>query len=70
VRLAGIDYLSIGPFGAEGSGTHRILLEAGVWVLESLDLRRVEPGAWRLLCLPLRFAGAEGAPARAFLKRC
>jgi arylformamidase len=70
VRLAGIDYLSIGPFGEEGGEAHRILLGSGVWVLESLDLQQVGPGAWNLLCLPLRFAGAEGAPARAFLKRC
>jgi arylformamidase len=62
IRLVGIDYLSIG-----GNETHRTLLAAGVVPLESLDLRGVEPGAYRLVCLPLRLAGADGAPARAIL---
>jgi arylformamidase len=64
VRLVGIDYLSIGD-----SDAHRTLLGAGVVVLESVDLRAVEPGKYRLVCLPLRLVGADGAPARAVLLR-
>jgi arylformamidase len=64
VRLVGIDYLSIGDGDA-----HRILLGAGIVPLEGLDLRAVEPGAWRLCCLPLRVVGSDGAPARAVLMR-
>jgi arylformamidase len=64
LRLVGIDYLSIG-----GSVAHRTLLRGGVVPLESLDLRGVEPGGYRLICLPLRLAGADGAPARAILIR-
>jgi len=63
IRLAGIDYLSIGDTDA-----HRVLLGAGVVALEGLDLRRVEPGAYRLLCLPLLIPGSDGAPARALLE--
>jgi arylformamidase len=63
-RLVGIDYLSIGD-----DEVHRVLLAAGVVILESLDLRGVEPGACTLLCLPLKLAGADGAPARAVLLR-
>jgi len=44
-------------------------LRAGVAVLETLDLRSVEPGPWHLTCLPLRIPGADGAPARALLSR-
>jgi len=29
----------------------------------------VEPGEYELLCLPLRLVGADGAPARAILRR-
>jgi kynurenine formamidase len=29
----------------------------------------VEPGMYELYCLPLRIAGADGAPARVVLKR-
>jgi arylformamidase len=64
VRLVGIDYLSIG-----GEGAHKVLLGAGVVAVEGLDLRGVEPGAYRLVCAPVRIVGAEGAPARAFLLR-
>jgi arylformamidase len=66
--LVGIDYLSIAPFG-DPTPTHVALLSAGVVVLEGLDLRAVEPGPYELLCLPLRIAGSDGAPARALLRR-
>jgi arylformamidase len=64
VRLVGIDYLSIGDHEA-----HRELLGNGVIPLEGLDLRRVEPGEYRLVCLPLRLEGSDGVPARAILVR-
>jgi arylformamidase len=67
VRSVGIDYLSIAPVG-DPVPTHRILFEAGVVVLEGLDLRSVAPGAYDLLCLPLRIVGSDGAPARALLR--
>lgn len=67
VRLVGIDYLSIGPSG-DPAPAHRTLLGAGVVVVEGLDLRAVEPGSYELVCLPLRIAGADGAPARALLR--
>lgn len=68
IRLVGIDYLSIQCFDDDPS-THRILLGAGVVVLEGLDLTEVEGGAYELIALPLKLAGAEGAPARAVLRR-
>lgn len=68
VRLVGIDYLSIGPKG-NGVATHVALLQAGVAILEGLDLRRVTPGAYQLACLPLLLVGSDGAPARAVLIR-
>lgn len=64
VRLIGIDYLSIGDEDA-----HRELLGAGVVPLEGLDLRGVDPGAYQLVCLPLKLEGSDGAPARAILLR-
>lgn len=69
VRTVGIDYLSVGAFEGTGAETHRILLGAGVWIIEGLDLSRVPAGSVDLLCMPLRLAGADGAPARA-LVRC
>jgi arylformamidase len=66
VHLVGVDYLSVAPF-ENGTPTHRILLEAGVVVLEGLDLREVRQGRYTLYCLPLKLVGCEGAPARAIL---
>jgi cation transport ATPase len=65
VRAVGVDALSIGPPDAEGDEVHRLLLGAGIWIVEGLDLRGVTPGDYELVCLPLKLAGADGAPARA-----
>jgi arylformamidase len=63
VRLVGIDYLSIGDEAA-----HRVFLGNGVVPLEGLDLRLVDPGRYRLYCLPLNLVGSDGAPARVLLE--
>jgi len=67
LRLVGIDYLSIGNIKS-GRDVHRILLDAGVVVLEGLDLSLAAPGRYELFCLPLNIVGAEGAPVRAILR--
>jgi arylformamidase len=66
LRLVGIDTLSIAPPDSPGE-VHRILLSAGLVVVEGLDLSVVPPGPAVLICLPLRIAGCDGAPARAVL---
>jgi arylformamidase len=68
IVLVGIDYLSIQRF-ADGPETHRILLAAGVVVVEGLALRGLEPGRYELVCLPLPLVGADGAPARVIARR-
>ena len=67
VRLVGIDYLSIQRF-EDGPETHQVLLDAGVVIVEGLDLRHAPAGDYGLICLPLRLQGAEGAPARVLLE--
>jgi arylformamidase len=66
--LVGIDALSVSGFHEDPAETHRVLLKAGVWIVEGLRLRGVEPGEYELLCLPLRIEGADGAPARALIR--
>lgn len=66
VRLVGVDYLSVAPY-KHSTPSHRILLEAGVVVLEGLDLSRVSQGRYTLTCLPLKLGGSDGAPARVIL---
>ena len=67
IKLIGIDYLSIQMFADTEPLTHRILLEAGVIILEGLNLQAVNPGTYQLICLPLKLSGRDGAPARAIL---
>ncbi len=66
VRLVGIDYLSVAPFD-ESAPTHLILLHASVIALEGLNLSGIAPGLYQLVCLPLKIAGSDGAPAREIL---
>jgi len=68
VEVIGVDYLSVAPFH-QPVPTHQILLDAGVLIIEGLDLSKAKPGDYSLLCLPLKIAGADGAPARALLLR-
>jgi arylformamidase len=71
IRLLGVDYLSVEPYPAPHEHpVHRTLLAAGVVILEGTDLSRVAPGAYLLVCLPLKLIGLEGAPARAILIEC
>lgn len=64
--LVGIDYLSIQPYG-DTDDVHKAILGADIAILEGLNLAEVEPGMYRLMCLPMRLVGTEGAPARALL---
>ena len=68
IRLVGVDYLSVQRF-QDSPLTHEILLKAGVIIVEGLNLAKVEPGEYELVCLPLKIIGSEGAPARAVLVR-
>jgi arylformamidase len=66
VQVVGVDYLSVASF-KDLTTPHRILLRAGVIPVEGLDLSAISPGLYQLICLPLKMAGLEGAPARAIL---
>ena len=68
IKLVGIDYLSIEKYGSTDYAAHHALLEAGVVIIEGLDLSDVEPGEYDMTCLPLRIVGAEGSPARVILR--
>lgn len=67
IRLVGIDYLSVQRYH-DGPETYRVLLGAKVIIVEGLNLSKVSPGKYELICLPLKLVGAEGAPARAVLR--
>jgi arylformamidase len=67
VRLVGVDYLSVQLYKDTEPLTHQILLEAGVVIVEGLNLHKARQASYQLVCLPLNLAGSEGAPARAIL---
>ncbi len=72
VILVGVDYLSVGsPMDPEKTmrpDTHQILLGAGLYLIEGLNLTAVKAGDYNLVCLPLKLMDAEGSPVRAILQ--
>jgi arylformamidase len=69
VPLVGIDGLSPDRADASHLPVHHILLEAGIPILEGLDLSRVSPGRYELIALPLRICGCEASPVRAMVRQ-
>lgn len=70
VILVGLDNITIGHFKEEGNltKTHRIFLEAGVYILEDCALAGVPAGEYELLCLPLLMFHGDAGPCRAILR--
>ena len=66
VRLLGVESQSVGPMN-EPAEVHRILLGAGIILLEGLDLSQAPPGRYTLSAFPLKLGGCEGSPVRAVL---
>lgn len=68
VRLVGIDGPSVDPFDSPDLPVHRLLLGAGIPLLEYLQLTDAPPGEGWLMALPLCLSGGDGAPVRAVLQ--
>ncbi len=69
VIAIGVDYLSVGGYQSpDGAEVHRLLLGAGILVIEGLDLSGILPGHYDMVCLPLKLSQGDGAPARVFLR--
>jgi arylformamidase len=68
VQTVGVDYLSVAGFHADGVKIHRILLGAGIWLIEGLDLSAAPAGRYEMICLPVKLHDSDGAPARALLR--
>ncbi|RKX54522.1 MAG: cyclase family protein [Thermotoga sp.] len=67
VNIVGIDYLSIETYKSPQNLVHKYLLNAGIIIIEGLDLSRVNEGKYELICAPLKISEGNGAPARVFL---
>lgn len=62
LQLVGVEPQSVGS-----PEVHRILLSAGIILLEGIVLSAVSEGHYTLIAPPLNLGGREGAPCRAIL---
>ena len=67
VLLVGTNTPSVDPPDSTALETHRILMAAGIVVLENLFLEEVPDGEYELIALPLKISGGDGSPVRAVL---
>jgi arylformamidase len=61
-----VDAISVDPVGVQELPVHRVLLGAGLVIVENLmNLGTLGDSDFEIVCLPLPLAGADGAPVRA-----
>lgn len=68
IRLIGLDVPSVDPIDSKELPTHHALLKAGIHILESTVLDKVDEGIYELIALPLAIADGDASPVRAVLR--
>ena len=68
VRLVGTDAPSLDPEQSKTMDAHGAILGGDMRILEGLVLDDVPAGAYELIALPLKIAGADASPVRAILR--
>lgn len=66
LRLLGNEGQTVGPKDAPMK-VHKVLLGAGIVLLEGIVLKNISEGKYFLSAMPLNLKGFEGAPCRAYL---
>ena len=66
IRLLGNESQSVGPEDAP-MAVHLTLLRRGIALLEGVVLTDIPEGRYFLSAAPLKLAGSDGAPCRAYL---
>jgi arylformamidase len=66
IKGVGIDSLGI-ERSQENHPTHSILMGEDIYILEGLNLKYVDAGKYKLIALPIKIDGVDGAPVRAVL---
>ena len=66
IRLLGNEGQTVGP-ESEPMQVHLILLSRGIALLEGIVLTDIPEGRYFLSAAPLKLAGSDGAPCRAYL---
>jgi len=68
VVLIGVDLPSVDAIDSKTLTNHHALARAGIVFLEGLWLCEPDEGRYELIALPLKIAGADGAPVRAAVR--
>ena len=66
LKLIGTDSFSVETFGGDGA-VHREFLSKDTVIIETMNLSKITPGDYNLLCLPLKVIGGDAAPCRCLL---
>jgi arylformamidase len=69
VILLGVDLPSVDAIDSKDLSNHHGLAEAGIAIVESLDLAEIKAGRYNFAALPLKIISADAAPVRAILWR-
>lgn len=69
VHAVGVDYFSIERFAGTGHETHHILLNAGIPIIEGLNLSKAAPGVYKMTAMFMLIDDSDGAPIRAILEK-
>ncbi|MEZ4574127.1 MAG: cyclase family protein [Vampirovibrionales bacterium] len=67
IELIGIDYLSVELYDVPELPAHKAFMNAGITILEGINLSHVKPGDYTLVALPLKLDALDGTPGRAVL---
>lgn len=68
VKLIALDVPSVDAPDSHDLPIHHAIDRAGLVIVENLDLRKVDPGVYEFIGLPLRIRGGDGSPLRAVLR--
>lgn len=67
VKIIGTESQSVDRFGDKTYPVHKIFSKQKILIVEGLNLKEVDEGAYVFICIPLLLLNAEAAPARALL---
>lgn len=68
LKLLGVDAPSVDPRESKTLAVHNMIFSGNACILENLDLRRINPGTYRLIAFPQKLMALDAAPVRAVLE--
>ncbi|MGA8942195.1 MAG: arylformamidase [Thermoactinomyces sp.] len=68
IQLVGLDVPSVDPVDSKELPAHHALLNAGIHILESVVLDKVEEGVYEMIALPLAIVDGDASPVRAVIR--